>query len=397
MATAILDLEYEQLPEKISGLEHYARALILLRLRGQPVGRGWVDVTNGEINHPSLQNALLAILDWPFWDRWLAFSLGEDIHHPLTEHLPTATIAICTRERPDDLRRCLQAIMRLPDDGQEVLVIDNNPKTDATRQVVAEFDGVRYVSEDQPGLDAARNRVLCAARGEIAAFVDDDAAPDPGWLRALLVHFADPLVLCVTGLTMPIELESEAQEMFEQYSAFSRGFKRRAFDWNNHNPMEAGRVGAGANMALRRTTLDLVGPFDPALDAGTPTQSGGDTEMFARILARGYRIVYEPTALNWHRHRRTREELLRAIYGYGVGTYAFWTRKLLFEHRWGVIKLALNWFWRYQVPGLARAALKQPGSQPFELLWAELRGCLAGPFAYLRARRLVRQWEQEHR
>lgn len=396
MPSAILDLEYEQLPEKISGLERYERALILLRVRGQPVGRGWVDVTNGEIDRQALQNALLAILEWPFWDRWLAIALGVDIQHPLVEQLPRATVATCTRERPDDLRRCLQAVLRLPDDGQEVLVVDNNPKTDATRQVVAEFPGVRYVREDQPGLDAARNRALREAHGEIVAFVDDDAAPDPGWLRALLIHFADPLVLCVTGLTMPVELESEAQEAFERYSAFSRGFKRRSFDWTSHNPMEAGRCGAGANMAMRCTTLDLVGPFDPALDAGTPTQSGGDTEMFARILARGYRIVYEPTALNWHRHRRTHAELVKAIYGYGVGTYAFWTRKLLFERRWGVIKLAANWFWRYQLPDLVRAASKRPGTQPFELLWAEMRGCFAGPFAYLKARRLARQWEETH-
>ncbi len=394
MATAILDLEYEQMPAGIEGLDEYREALILLRLRGQPVGRAWAPVQEGRIAPEALRATLAGMLSWAFWERWLSVSLGYDANRPAlqTGNL-SATVATCTRERPDDLRRCLAAVLQMPDDGQEILVVDNNPKTDATRQVVASFPRVRYVREDQPGLDAARNRALKEARGEIIAFVDDDAAPDANWLRALLRNFADPLVLCVTGLTMPVELQTEAQEWFERYSAFSRGFYRRMFDWSNINPMEAGRAGAGANMALRRSVLELIGPFDPALDAGTPTQSGGDTEMYARLLSAGYRIVYDPAALNWHRHRRTWDELLRAIYGYGVGTYAFWTRKLFLERRLGVIKLAANWFWRYQLPALLRAVLKRPGSLPADLLWAELRGCAAGPWAYWQARRAVQRWE----
>src|SRR3712207_8456109 len=55
--------------------------------------------------------------------------------------------------------------------------------------------------------------------------------------------------------------------------------------------------------SLRRSVLDHVGPFDPALDAGTRALAGGDTDLFRRILRQGYRIAYDPQALNWHRHR----------------------------------------------------------------------------------------------
>jgi len=141
-------------------------------------------------------------------------------------------------------------------------------------------------------------------------------------------------------------------------------------------------------MALRRSVLEYVGFFDEALDAGTPTHSGGDTEMFSRILSRGYRIVYEPAALNWHRHRRSWEELRRTIYGYGVGVYAFWTRSLLVEGELGVLRAAPVWFLRYQLRALLRSLFRRPNSLPLDLLLAELRGCLRGPFAYLTSRKL---------
>jgi GT2 family glycosyltransferase len=156
---------------------------------------------------------------------------------------------------------------------------------------------------------------------------------------------------------------------------------------HNLNPLAPAKTGVGANMALRREALDLVGPFDPALDAGTPTRSGGDTEYFSRILSRGYQIIYDPAALNWHRHRTSWQELRQTIYGYGVGTYAFWTRALLVEGEVGVLGIALWWLSLYQLPGLIKALLRRPGSMPVDLVLAELRGCFAGPGAYLKARK----------
>jgi GT2 family glycosyltransferase len=194
----------------------------------------------------------------------------------------------------------------------EVLVIDSASRTDATRQVVAEFPSVRYVRLDRPGLNVARNAAMQRAAGEIVVFIDDDAIPDPRWLAEHLAAFRQPLTMASMGLTLPLELESEAQEQFEAFSPFSRGFTPRTFDLRNTLPPTAGKAGAGVNMALRRCVYELVGPFDEALDAGTPTQSGGESELLARLIAYGYRVVYTPSALNWHRHRREIAELRRS-------------------------------------------------------------------------------------
>jgi GT2 family glycosyltransferase len=387
MATAVLDLDLTRLPPTVSGLDRHAEALILIRWNGHPVGQVRVPVRDGRIETASLREALVGRLDWAFWERWLhAYLNGDD--EPVSR---PATIAICTRERPDDLRRTLAALENLPDDGQEVLVIDNAPATGATRDVVDQFPRVRYVLEPHKGLDVARNRALREAGFDIVVFNDDDAVPDPGWLRALMRHFDDPTVLCVTGLTMPLELETEAQEVFERHSPFGRGFRRRVFDGIYHDPLSVGQVGAGANMALRRSVVTLIGQFDEALDSGTLSRTGGDHEMFIRILAAGYRIVYEPDALSWHRHRRTWDDLRQTLYGYGTGVYAMWTRSLTVHGEFGVLKRSVDWFFRYQMRDIGRSLLRRPGSAPLDLLLAELRGCAVGPWAYFAARRQLRR------
>ena len=144
-------------------------------------------------------------------------------------------------------------------------------------------------------------------------------------------------------------------------------------------------------MAFRKSVLEKVGPFDEALDAGTPTESGCDHEYFARILLSGYHIVYEPEALSWHRHRRTWRETKKAIRGYGIGVYAFWTRILFVERQPGILKFPYLWFIGTQLPNVVRSVLGRPNSQPLHLLLAELQGCIFGPWKYFESKRRLKK------
>src|SRR5207253_480742 len=101
--------------------------------------------------------------------------------------------------------------------------------------------------------------------------------------------------MAVTGLVQPLELETEAQELFERYGGFGRGFERRWYRVNfaaGERPVKlhggAGKFGTGANMAFRRALFDEIGGFDTALDVGTVTNGGGDLEMFYRVLRSGH-------------------------------------------------------------------------------------------------------------
>jgi GT2 family glycosyltransferase len=387
MATAVLDLDISHLSPVLENLDKYQQAFILFRYKGSPVGTLTLPVTDGRIRIDEHSDAVIHATMKYMWKRRVHEALNYQEQIPVSK-LPSATIAICTRNRTDDLRRCLDALMKLPDDGQEILVIDNAPSNDDTHNLVEGYAKVRYVREPRPGLNIARNRALKEASNEIVAFTDDDAVPDQHWLRALLKNYTRERVVCVTGMTMPLELETEGQLAFERYNPFNKGFDRKLYD-SLHDPLSTGQVGAGANMSFRRSVIQLVGEFDEALDAGTVTQSGGDHEYFTRILRAGYYIVYEPDALNWHRHRRTMEDTRKAIYGYGVGVYAYWTKLFWYDKEFPVIRFTWGWFWHDQLRKLYKALRRRPGHQPLSLILAELKGCWAGPWAYFRARRNV--------
>jgi len=226
-----------------------------------------------------------------------------------------------------------------------------------------------------------------SASGEIVVFIDDDAVPDANWLREHRRAFRNSLTMASMGLTLPLELETEAQEQFEAFSSFSRGLMPRSFQSRYMHPLFVGHAGAGVNMALCREAVPLLGPFDEALDAGTPTHSGGECEFLSRVLAHHYRIEYTPSALNWHRHRRSIPELRRTIFGYGVGVYAFWTARVLADHEWSALLLAGKWFLFDQLPRFVRSLTRRPGAAPWPLPWDELRGSVLGPWSYWRSRR----------
>ncbi|MDQ3696890.1 MAG: glycosyltransferase [Gemmatimonadota bacterium] len=387
MATVVLQIDVGAIPGRIGVPERYDDAQILVRRGAAPVAVLTLSVRDGGVDGAALREAIAD----SGWERLLRLEVQEALGvsaAPATDG-ERGTVAVCTRDRPDDLDRCLTALRVLAAKGQELLVVDNASAGDATLRVVDRHPGVRYIREDRPGLDVARNRALREARGQVVAFCDDDAVPDTHWLGALLANFADPRTLCVTGLTLPLELETDAQEWFERTNAFSRGLNRQRYDGATDDPFLVARIGAGVNMALRKSVLDLIGPFDEALDAGTATKSGGDHDMFTRILLAGYCIVYEPGAISHHRHRRDWQSLRDTVRGYGTGVYAHLTKHLLEGREPRTIAIALGWG-RAQLRNLIRSLLRRPHAPPLDLVLGELRGCLAGPRAYRVARRRLR-------
>src|SRR5262245_27753524 len=126
MPTAVRDLELTSMPREIVGLDHYAACLLLFRQHGRPVGATTVDVVQGHITPPRLRAAQAQAC--PTFDR-LPPALDAVQHGGvgLSIEASGATVAVCTRDRIDHLRRCISALLQLPDDGQELLVIDSAP------------------------------------------------------------------------------------------------------------------------------------------------------------------------------------------------------------------------------------------------------------------------------
>lgn len=381
---AIQQVTIEHLNKDVLDLEGFQRALIVFRHKDAVVGTAWFPVVNRKVSATQLQSTV-SKMAWPVWQQIVA-EMGKQ---PV--QLPTVSVVVCTRDRTNDLAASLPELAKLADRGHPVLVVDNCPADDGTARLVASYPGITYIYEPRAGLDIARNRGIQESSSEVVAFIDDDAIPDEGWLDALLKHFDDPMVAVVTGLTLPLELETQAQQWFEITNGFNRGFEQRSFDSTCMSVVGTGQVGAGVNMAIRRSALSEIGYFDEALDGGTPTLSGGDQEFFYRALAHGYRIIYEPRALVWHKHRREWKALRQTIFGYGVGLFAWWSKTLFVEKEFTLLYWATVWFIQHHLGNLLRSVLRRPGCVPLDLAWAEMWGAVIGPYRYLRSRRALQQ------
>jgi GT2 family glycosyltransferase len=423
--TRIVELELSSPLVPLSGLEGYTAVLALVRLYGEPLGYARAPVSDGSCHLASLLDHFLARHERELLRalarRWTALPpaarspfTAESLplrarQHQARNHggVPSVSVAVCTRDRAEDLEQCLEALLRLDPAPLEIVVVDNAPATDETRELVmTRFrDAVRYVLEPRPGLDWARNRAVLETRGDVVAFTDDDVVVDRGWTGVIAEAFgASPDVMAVTGLVAPAELESEAQHLFEQYGGFGRGFTRRWYRRSEHagSPRPAthgaGAYGTGANMAFRRALFERIGGFSHELDVGTATNGGGDLEFFFRVLREGFTLLYEPRAVVWHSHRRTIAALIEQLRAWGTGFWAYmhYSGQRYSDEAAAFRRFGRWWYFSFIGGKLWRAvAASIPGDAPADLALTELRGSFAGRRALRRARLQARAVARE--
>lgn len=409
----VLDIELSQPIVTVEGLSGYIGLQGLLRWQGTPLGYIQAPIHNGRCEATTLGQCILeqrdAILRQLLVNALLIGKTGCAVADLLKLSPPPAlkpclsvTVAICTRNRPADLARCLDALCQLHYSALELLVIDNAPSSDATEKLVQQYPQVRYVQEPRPGLDWARNRAILEARSEIIAYTDDDVIVDTNWVQALAQVFAEnPEVMAVTGLVVPAELETDAQVLFEMNGGFGKGFQRRwwhfpqgkGMHWTN---LGTGNLGTGANMAFRRSVFHSVGYFDPALDVGTVTHGAGDLEMFFRVLKSGHAFVYEPAAIVRHRHRREYSQLRSQLRNNGSVFASFVRSALAYpDTTRDFIWLGLSWLKSGHI-GPLLTSLFYPARFPRDLRMAQLWGCLVGLTTYLPAQRRAAEVAQTY-
>jgi O-antigen biosynthesis protein len=302
---------------------------------------------------------------------------------------PWVSVIIATRDRPRILARCLDSVLAVDYPRVEVVVVDNDPETSATADLIAseyQARGVRYVREPQRGLAAAHNCGVEAASGELLAFTDDDVVVDRDWVTALAAAFTlTDGVGAVTGLIVPGELRTASQVGLERHGRFTKGFEPKVFDLEAHRPADrrfplgVGQCGSGANMAFNPQCLRRIGGFNPALGTGTAAKGGDDLAAFFAVITAGYRIVYQPAAVVRHWHRDGEPALVQQAYGYGVGWGAYLTDAVVTAP--GVaLKAALRATWQGSGPD-RHSRWPRPD---LRRLWR--RGAMMGPVAYATSR-----------
>ncbi|MEO8622922.1 MAG: glycosyltransferase family A protein, partial [bacterium] len=192
---AVLECELSDLPPALAIAARYRYARVLARWHGAPLAWLYFDDTSA-ITAERLLAAATA-----HTPELARAALRRGVTADVTP-MPPITVVVCTRDRTASLARCLDSLRALAYPAFEVVVVDNAPATRDTAALVerlsAEWPTLRYVREDRPGLDWARNRGLAEARHDIVAYTDDDVRADRDWLSGVASAFADPTVMLVT-------------------------------------------------------------------------------------------------------------------------------------------------------------------------------------------------------
>jgi glycosyltransferase involved in cell wall biosynthesis len=212
-------------------------------------------------------------------------------------------VVVPTRDRPEQLARCLASVVPQLRADDELLVVDS-----------ASVSAVRCTAEvlraDRPGASRARNLGWRATSAELVAFVDDDVQLAPGWRAALDRAARDVDLVCgrvavpphQQGAERPVAVTPDAPEQLLDRTSALRG--------------------VSANLAVRRAALHACGGFDERLGPGTWSRAGEDLELQDRLLSAGHPGRYATDVLAFHDQWRGRRALLRLDYGYGVGAGA---------------------------------------------------------------------------
>ena len=276
---------------------------------------------------------------------------------PFSQDLPSPRISVvvCTYNGGTVIRDCLEGLRKLDYPNFEVIVV-NDGSTDNTAAVLGEYD-FRVITTENRGLGSARNTGMEAATGEIVAYLDDDAYPDPHWLTYLAATFRSTKHAAVGGPN----IAPPGDGWIAECVANAPGNPAHILV----SDQEAEHI-PGCNMAVRKACLQAVGGFDPQFRV-----AGDDVDLCWRLRERGLTLGFSPGAMVWHHRRNSVRAFWKQQVGYGRS-------EALLERKWPEkynVAGHVSWSGRIYGKGLAHV-LGRPsriyygrwGSAPFQRL-----------------------------
>jgi glycosyltransferase involved in cell wall biosynthesis len=252
------------------------------------------------------------------------------------------TACLCTRDRPDYVRTCLDGLARQTAGmaAFEIVVVDSCSSPVVAEELsalVAGLPNARLIRADRPGLSVARNAGAHAACGEYVAYLDDDAIPAPDWIaqirRAVSESSAKPAalggrILPLWEAPLPAWWPRRLRGVLSIIEFEGRGEYRSG-------DLPPGLEPYGANMIVETAALLAVGGFNEAVGrSGGNLLSDEDVQLAWRLQNAGRSVRYDSRIMVWHQiqaSRLTPEWLLSRLYWQGVSTVL--TRRLLGETR----------------------------------------------------------------
>ena len=214
---------------------------------------------------------------------------------------PRVSVVVCSCNGARTIRDSLDGLARIEYPNFEIIVVDDG-STDDTAEIVRGYD-VRLLRTPNRGLSSARNIGLEAATGEIVAYLDDDAYPDPHWLQYLASTFASSKHVGVGGPNVCPPADGRVAHCVANAPG------------GPVHVLLSDRVAEhipGCNMAFRREALTAIGGFDPRFRV-----AGDDVDICWRLQAQGWTLGFHPAAMVWHHRRNSVRAYWKQQRGYG--------------------------------------------------------------------------------
>lgn len=215
---------------------------------------------------------------------------------------PKISVIVCTYNGKHKwLAECFRHLERIHYPNYEVIVVDDG-STDRFTDCAQNY-GFRLIRTPNSGLGNARNIGLSAATGEIVAYIDDDAYPDPDWLKYLAARFIDSEFVGIGGPNLPPSGDGWVAECVEN----SPGGPIHVMLTDR----EAEHI-PGCNMAFRKAALLEIGGFDERFRV-----AGDDVDACWSLQKRDWKLGFSPAAVVWHHRRNSVRTYLKQQCGYG--------------------------------------------------------------------------------
>lgn len=233
--------------------------------------------------------------------------VGEDrdAGSATTVALASVSVIIPSRSVTPELREALPLLARLQPAPREILVLPDQGTTEV-------FPVTRFIPTVIANPCAKRNRALAEARGEILAFLDDDAFPSPGWLARALEHFCDPAVVAVGGPGVtPLRDPLWAKISGAVLTSWLGSGPARCRYWPVGRPRTVDDLHS-VNLLVRRHAMEAVGGFDVTY------WPGEDTKLCLDLVRAGGQVVYDPGVIVYHHRATTPMRHLRQVGRYGL-------------------------------------------------------------------------------
>jgi len=216
------------------------------------------------------------------------------------------SVVIATYLRNDFLVKCLNSIIANEYDNYEIIIVDQGIEEETRKLIGRQFPDesrIVYIYSPVVGLSHARNIGWTNAKGEIVAFIDDDAVASVNWLSGYADIFENmkPLPAMVGGKIEPA-WEIERPVWYPEERQFLLGL----YDIGDSVvPFPETDLPVGANFAVRRSILDLMGGFDQRVGFDSSRKNamiaGEDSLLALKVRDAGHPIFYCPEAkINHH-------------------------------------------------------------------------------------------------